>query len=462
MTALPELRSALMDVAERRCEPSGAVIASTAVRARAGMGRRVWRRRLLPVVFVVVLSGAAGALASGLISFGAPAPASPVFSNPRAGLGTLTPGTIRLLPIAAADPHGGPPWGMRVLATNRGAGCVQVGRLVDGKLVALGQDGAFHDDGRAHELPVSTQVDPFSCGLLDGKGQLFDSVTLGSQAASAAWWFGSTGCVPPATQVWGKLRGSPICPRRDERDLYYGLLGPDARSITYTLAGRAHTQATVGAEGAYMIVTTSTATLHFGPTAIEGGIFDGTSDDVPVFSPITAIHYRDGSTCHLLTASTWIVGSHACSPLMREPVGYVAVAPAPTRAEVATPVHARLSRGRDGRRVIVVSFTSRVAIDSVRSQYLLRWHDPSMPARVHGYTQFGGNLKIYANAAVAGAGVDIAAGHTATVTIGGAGPRLPAGVTRGSVTLVYSGGSEVDGDLTTAHVLVGRFAITLR
>ena len=40
---------------------------------------------------------------------------------------------------------------------------MQVGRVVDGRLGILGQDGAFHNDGLFHELPVQ----PEACGSLD-------------------------------------------------------------------------------------------------------------------------------------------------------------------------------------------------------------------------------------------------------------------------------------------------------
>ena len=233
---------------------------------------------------------------------------TPVFSSARSGLGALIPGTVKLLSVATADPGGGPAWGLRVLSTTRGAGCVQVGRLVDGKLVALGEDGAFGNDGRAHALPTSVAINSFSCALLDSQGQFFTSVTMLGQTASAAWWYRSTSCVPTGTP---RARSSthPACPLGDERDVYYGLLGPQATSITYTVAGQRHTQATVGPDGAYLIVTDVSAHQRI-PGA--GG---GTADDVPVFSPITSIQYRNGATCHLLTAHKWIVGFHACAPV---------------------------------------------------------------------------------------------------------------------------------------------------
>lgn len=421
--------------------------------------RRWWHWRAVPVVALVALGGAAAAFASGLISFGAPAKPSLVFSNPRTGLGALQPGTVKLLPISTADPHGGPPWGLRVLSTSRGAGCIQVGRLVDGKLAALGQDGAFGNDGRAHELPVSTPIDWFSCTLLDGKGQFFNSVTLENQAASAAWWFLSQSCVPLGTRrVVG--RRSPVCPQRDERNLYFGLLGPEAKGIAYTLSGQTRTQATVGPEGAYLIVTDASAhhLLPFLPG--EGG---GTADDVPVDSPITSIQYRNGATCHLLTSRRWIAGSRACSPSLQEPVGYVPAGSAPTPVQVATPIEARLIRGRQGRAEISISFKSRVAITNLRGQYQLEWHNPRMPPKVDGFTTIGGAAMIQAGDFVGAAstGADIAAGQTVTATIGGFGPALTQGVTRGHITLRYSTGPSLDGYLPTAKIPVGSFAVKI-
>jgi len=404
------------------------------------------------VVLMVALGGAAAALASGLISFGAPAKPTLVLSNPRTGLGALTPGTVTLLPIATPDPQGGPPWGVRVLSTTRGAGCVQVARLVAGKLVALGQDGAFGDDGRAHELPLSTAIDSFSCTPLDGKQQAFNSVTMVGQTASAAWWFRSTSCVPTGTPRAANP-AHPACPQKDERNLYYGLLGPDAKSITYTLSGKTRTQATVGPQGAYLIVTASDHQRIPG----SGG---GVADDVPVFSPITSIQYRNGATCHLLTAHRWIVGSHACSPPLNEPVGYVPVS-APTPAQIVTPIESKLTRGPGGRRQIDLSFKSRVAITSLRGQYELEWHSPRMPSKVDGYQMVGGAEMIRSGdfAGAAGFGADIAAGQTVTATVGQFGPALPRGVTRGTITLIYSTGPSLDGSLPTAKIPVGSFAV---
>ena len=196
---------------------------------------------------------ATGALAAGgVIQIGAPAklPFSLV-RNSDEGSGALVPGTVRMLPIAALDPAGGPDWGMRVLSTTRGEGCIQIGRLLDGKLGALGQDGAFDNDGSFHELPVSAAFDINGCALLDGRGRLFTNVTADERPASA--WIGTGGrlggCVPASAGPYEKglrltrrekemgLKPAAICPQADLRNIYYGLLGPEAQSITYALSG---------------------------------------------------------------------------------------------------------------------------------------------------------------------------------------------------------------------------------
>ena len=407
--------------------------------------------RLLLVPLLLVLVAVALA-AGGVIQFGSPAKlpfsGSP---NPHEGYGPLLPGTVRMLPIEAPDPDGGLKWGMRALSTARGEGCLQVGRLLDGRLGALGWDGSFADDGRFHELPVSAAFDSIGCALLDGRGRLFTNVTADERPASA--WIGTGGrlggCVPASAGPYEKglrltpqeraqgLRPPPICPQADLRNIYYGLLGPSARSITYVLNGRRHTLDTVGAEGAYLFVTRASAhqLLNFANA--------GTSDVVPVDGPIREIHYRDGSTCHL-TRKSWIGGRDSCTPALSEPVGYVPVGKAPTRAEASTPIHARLSRGREGRRVIVVSFTARLAVTDARRIYSLLWREPGMPPGVHGGEATNS---------------DIAAGQPITKTIGAVGSRLRPGIVRGTVSLqqaLGAGGLEGPGSVT---VPVGGFSV---
>ena len=431
MTLLPTVRTQLYEAAARRAEASTGLVPQHA--SRRWSMRRWGRAPLIAIAIGLLLVG--GAFAAGLIEFGAPEHSTPAFSNPRADLGALTPGTVRLLALATPDPGGGPPWGLRVLSTTRGVGCIQVGRLLDGKLGVLGQDGAFADDGRFHVLPVSGRFNQFSCAALDANGRIFNNVTVGDQPASGSW-FGRTSCVPAgSTRAENPLR-NPVCPAADERNLYYGLLGPYAKSVTYLSEGRPRTIPTVGAEGAYLIVTRAAARqlLDF-PGA-------GTADEVPVDGPITEIHYRGGATCHL-TSRSWIGGASACTPRLSEPVGYAPVGKAPTRARVATPLHVRVVRNRRHEYEILVRFVSRVALNSYRSEYSLLLHQPGAPPQVNSY--------------YAPTDVDIAAGQTVTLRAPLRG-HVRAGVYPGTVTLIYASGPALLEGPGTVYVTAGDFA----
>jgi hypothetical protein len=396
-------------------------------------------RRSLAIVIPVVLVMAAGALAAGgVIQLGAPAKPPRGYTMPAdSGLGAIAPGTVRLLPISAPDPVGGPAWGMRVFSTSRGGGCVQVGRLVDGRLGALGQDGVFHNDGRFHELPPTTLYAREGCTTLDANRRIFTNVTLGNQIASA--WEGFRGCVPYTATPAERKGASSICPERDERDLYYGLLGPEASSITYVLDGQRHTIPTVGPEGAYLIVTKAN------PEQLFRGAGGGTADVVPVDGPITELHYRSGAICHL-TARSWIGGADACTPTLPVPVGYVAPKKSVQRsAQVAALLRVRLLHMTHGRYEVLVSFTSRINVTHARSRYRLVFHEPHSSPKVYGFESNDSDIK---------------AGETVTFrTYQARNPLTPAlhrGILRGTISFVEA---NLPPEEESPGLLVGRFAI---
>jgi hypothetical protein len=278
------------------------------------------RRMALVIPALLVLTGGALA-ASGVIEIGAPAErAGGPFSFSTVRGGGIATGSERLLALSVPDPAGGPAWGMRVFSTKQGEGCLQVGRLLDGKLGAIGQDDAFGDDGRFHAFAQSSAFAKRACTVLDGAQRLFVNATVGDMPASAWVGYGG-GCVPSTAshaerfQENGKPRA--LCPQADERNLYYGLLGPDAQSITYVLDGHAHTQPTVGPEGAYLLATAPTE-------------------------------------------------------------------PAPTAAQVSAHVHARLVTNRHGEHEIALSFTAPVAATSARRAYSVKWRSPETPPKAYG------------------------------------------------------------------------------
>jgi hypothetical protein len=403
MTLLPQVRGQLHDAAGRRASRHGRLGVSFAGRRP----RRGWHRA--SVISIAVVLGLAGVgFASGVVQFGAPAPKSPLelFTAPRTGDGALTPGSVRMLPVSTADPAGGAPWGMREFATSRGLGCIEVARLAAGKLVGVGQDYAFGNDGRLHELSVSSGGSGFgdSCGALDRYHRLYINQMWGGQPASA--W--QSRCYPPGSPAGGHQPGEPECPPQDERNLYFGLLGPDAESVTYSLEGHRHTLATSGPEGAYLIVT------RFVPGQLLSGV--GTGGVVPVDGPITEIHYRGGATCHI-TSRSWIGGAYACTPSLQVPVGYVPPkALSYTHAQAQTPVHVTLVHTRQGRYELRLSITSRVALTNAESGYDFIW---SVPGALH---ENQGDYRTES---------DIAAGQRVGTTT----CPLPPGEIRGTVSL---------------------------
>jgi hypothetical protein len=436
MNTLPQLRRSVLAAAERQAR-SAEALARARASDRGGRRGGGWRRA--PLISLAVALGLAGAaLASGVVQFGAPAPRSLVqlFTAPRTGDGALTPGTVRMLPISVADPGGGAPWGVREFATSRGLGCIEVARLVHGRLVAIGQDYAFGDDGRYHELSVASGGAGYGdwCSSLDRYHRLYINQMWGDQPASAwqsrCYAPGSPGThtieelTPQAIEELKLARASRVrmpgrdlhlrrivlqpCPLGDERNLYFGLLGPDAESVTYVLEGRRHTLATSGPEGAYLIVTRAKA--H----QLLAGV--GTGGVVPVDGPITEIHYRDGATCHL-TSRSWIGGAYACTPSMQVPVGYVAPQDLSyTHAQVKAPLEVKLIRTRRGRYELRFSFTSRVALTNAESSYQFIWYAPGELHENHGG---------YSTES------DIAAGQTVNATT----RPLPSGLIHGTVSL---------------------------
>lgn len=182
--------------------------------------RRVARRRLIRTLALALLglvAAAALAVAAATWIFGSAAP--PVLGPLEQGnIGTLTPGSVRLLGVRVADPVEGPAWSLRVFKTSKRRVCFQVGRVVDGQLVALGVAGAFDDDRQAHALPIEHEA----CGTLESRRPTrFGAV---SQVTSTSGLVGPEGCRDP-------------CSSRDRRTIVFGMLGRRPASVTMLLKG---------------------------------------------------------------------------------------------------------------------------------------------------------------------------------------------------------------------------------
>ncbi len=136
MTRLGELRESFMEAAERS-------VGEGAPRSRR---RAVSARVVAMAVLLALLLGAGAIAASGVLRTGSPVHA-PARLAPTVGLGAPARGGSRVLGVSAADPSGGPRWGLRLVRTTRDLVCVQVGRLYHGRLGVLGIDGAFGGTG---------------------------------------------------------------------------------------------------------------------------------------------------------------------------------------------------------------------------------------------------------------------------------------------------------------------------
>ena len=94
----------LVELGEELDRIAREVLSSESSVTRSAASRRWWHWRAVPVVLLVALGGAAAALASGLISFGAPAKPTPVPVQSASGAGSAQAGNRD----AAADRRPGP------------------------------------------------------------------------------------------------------------------------------------------------------------------------------------------------------------------------------------------------------------------------------------------------------------------------------------------------------------------
>jgi hypothetical protein len=239
--------------------------------------------RVALVALALVLATAAITLAAtGVILTGSPVGTSG-HQKPTVGFGVPAPGGSRLLPLRASDPAGGLPWGMRIIRTTRGYVCVQIGRVDHGRLGELGIDGAFHDDGRFHPLPVNALPNAVS------PSQRFD-IDCDPEEHSTF-----------AGDLFGLEANAASNPRpgvgslSTRREVSFGLLGPHAIEITYRSGSTTHTGKLLPGLGAYLIVQRMTGGGQVGGISDTMGSAEGPASPN---GALTTITYRyHGKTC---------------------------------------------------------------------------------------------------------------------------------------------------------------------
>ena len=205
--------------------------------------------------------------------------------------GTVIASSVHVLPLRVPDPAGGPAWGLRVARTSRGLLCVEPGRVVNGRVGVIGVDGAFRDDDEFHPFSKA-YLSGMGCGTQDGRGDAFVNEQvygMPSSALLADRRYASSGC-------YARSHRSRVCPDSALRDVYFGLLGPDASSITHRSVGGGVVQsATAAPYGAYLVVLPHSSRRH-----CEGRFFVCMGDSGSTSSPtlvangaITGAAYRN-------------------------------------------------------------------------------------------------------------------------------------------------------------------------
>lgn len=322
-----------------------------------------WYLRLRPqlsrpvVVAVACLMICGSALAAtGVFRTGAPI-GDEIAPTPDTNEGTVITSTAQLLPVRVPDPRGGPPWGLRILKTTRGLMCLQPGRVVNNRLGAIGEDGAFGDDHAFHPLSIGF-LSGDGCATEDARGNAFLNEELYGLPANAlpiAQHVSPEGCYARPH------RRSNTCPDSDRRDIYYGLLGPDATTITYaTPSGQLATVPTSGGDGAYLIVLPHSRERCAPPEIFCTRGENADIDVGPELGPsrvIRAVAYTNAPPCRLPSLAQAAAQRAANESKMparprtsllhveeRRPrcpaVGYVAIRSHPrlTPAQIASPV----------------------------------------------------------------------------------------------------------------------------
>ncbi|HTA15328.1 MAG TPA: hypothetical protein VK781_10785 [Solirubrobacteraceae bacterium] len=344
---------------------------------RAIRGSRRQRFGVLLALGALTLAGS-GWGASQLLSG---APVSPTFAwvkaKPTVALGVPLPSSLKVLGLRAADPAGGPPWGMRIIRTSRGQACIQAGRVVDGRVGALGTGYAFHADGRFHPFAPGVGVG-LECSQVDAGGNLYHArgaITASADGLSLAEnTFERVHCDLPDQHNWGVR-----CPTSQLRLLAFGALGPDATRLSVSFQGRSFDVRPYGPEGAYLLAFPAPKGTNVGP------YFGAQAPHRPTLT----VHFRDGSSCLVPEAND----TDECKP---EGIDF-SNGPKLTAAELATPVHVsytkRLAGGEpplttDGQHsvvvdpttkpgpVLIVTFRARVGTPAPLSAYAAEIHRP--------------------------------------------------------------------------------------
>jgi hypothetical protein len=240
---------------------------------------------------------------------------------------------------------------MRVIRTTRGLLCLQAGRVMDGRLGALGTGYSFHADRRFHPFLAEDAISTDACPAVGAGGTAFlpgppvivpaNGLALAGENVSQS---DQVHCDLPGQENWGVR-----CPQPELRQVAVGLLGPNARSIGVTNAdGSGFTIAPYGSEGAYLIVLPAQPNANArmssgsyqspfgyasnapGGAALKVSYNDGVQCQIPITSPSQQCHPQSAAGPGLppaqqlrsvVRASYVPLDEHPESPLLMERAG---------------------------------------------------------------------------------------------------------------------------------------------
>jgi hypothetical protein len=262
---------------------------------------------------------------------------------------------VKLLADDVADPGGGPPWGLRYWETDRKYACVQVGRVYAGKLGQISGGKVFH------ELRLGVAAAELGgCYPMDGSGHAFVALHTDAQR-------GAQPMPCPSGFHTGTLRGphgSVVRCTAPDRTVDFGLLGPNAKDLTYRVGGHDQTAAPLGGVGAYLVVQKRIRPLmrefgfhHRDPKLNLHGPAEPYIALTPASQVIRRVTYSGGACVVHVTLYPY----GACNAQ----AGFVPI-PQPQVGEVRTPI--RVFAAPDGRG-IRVRFRARQAVTDARSAY---------------------------------------------------------------------------------------------
>ncbi len=380
MSVLEQLEHDLLEAANRRnalgaaggtdvaaakraggADVTGAKRADSAPRPGGAARSRLRRLRLPLIAFGCLLLSATIALAaSGVILTGAPVRPEGQL-NPSVGEGVPAPGASQLLALRVPDPEGGLPWGMRIVRTTRGELCIQIGRVENGQLGELGIDGVFHDDGRFHPIPADVLPETSRVGTQVNDEDATQAVSchLAGQVVAG----GHVGVDRSAGAADGGERKRPL---GELRNIYYGMLGAPAVSVSYRTGKADRTIAVLQPLGVYLIVRRVAAKEPEG----SGGESLGSEGDLPASAPLTAITYRlEGKLCQRgPVLPPWGV-EHLADPC---PYPHWPAAHNVTPRDLHRPLRVQLQISHHLVNAVQLSFTAPYSVTSAKEDYVAR------------------------------------------------------------------------------------------